>query len=377
MHNHSVKGAASIVKVSCSLLKQEPHQILFITAFKKKSSIHNNIVRYENETPNFYSMDNISHLVEVKILDEEKKFLRLKRGHPAILHCELIRKRMDQSFSLHISSNHVFSKKLFPKNAPSNFTTVLKTPLDLSGDAYGLSVDSITFPNNFKIFKETQFMRVFEPKPLLEIIQSFASDEANEQVTTYTIEEINLPIKSLKILCKYLTEFLAKHKCKIEHNKKNNKIEVFFKKTFEGGVTRIQFSSELALVLGCKKKKIDADKYFTLKRNRAKNVRGDYNMQPFDLEPNLTLFFPALILIYSDIVFESPVGNTHAPLVGIFSVHKSNNEYITERVKSSIFHKIRTTHITAIDFYMRDISGEEIAFRSDKPIFMTITFKKL
>lgn len=365
-----------ILQVKCTLVDPiyNYKHIVFVSAFRAQSQqLLNNIICYENLVENFYPITHRNaHFIKVVILSEDKTHIKLKDGYPTIVHLELSKENMSDGVFLHLASNHHLSGAMYPTNSPSHFRYILQPDLYLTNDsAWGLSIDSITFPTSFPIFRNPQHIRVVTPQIGVLSLISFEEEEIK---TDIHILPNTLTFSTIEELCAYLNSFLNQHECELKVSRRNRARLLMYP-----GLTgrQVYFSHELARILGSISTVEKSDVLFDYNNAIHVNRNDTYKTHKFPEKVNLKLFYPSHIFIYSSVLQESAVGNTVAPLAAIFHVRLSSDKYQTEQHFTPIYHKIRHSHLTQLDFWMRDITGRTIDFPTKEPVYYTISIKKI
>jgi len=86
---------------------------------------------------------------------------------------------------------------------------------------------------------------------------------------------------------------------------------------------------------------------------------------------------PEYLMVYTDIIEQTIVGNTFSKLIKIVPVfHKSTDSYKTQEFQNKEFHSLENTLIKRIKFEIRSHSGDLINFVDGSKIFINLLFSK-
>jgi len=92
---------------------------------------------------------------------------------------------------------------------------------------------------------------------------------------------------------------------------------------------------------------------------------------------DINKFRPDYLMIYTDIIEQSIVGNSFSKLVKIVPVyHESTDAYKTQDFKNNEFYSLENTLIKQIKFQIRSHSGNLINFMEGSKIFINLLFSK-
>jgi hypothetical protein len=93
---------------------------------------------------------------------------------------------------------------------------------------------------------------------------------------------------------------------------------------------------------------------------------------------DINKFRPQYMMIYTDIINQSVVGNSFSNLIKIAPVyHESTDAYKTQEFKNNEFHSLENTLIKQIRFQIRSHSGNYINFMEGSKIFVNLLFSKM
>jgi hypothetical protein len=86
---------------------------------------------------------------------------------------------------------------------------------------------------------------------------------------------------------------------------------------------------------------------------------------------------PEYLMIYTDIIEQTIVGNSFSKLIKIVPVyHESTDSYKNLEFKNKEFHSLENTLVKRIKFEIRSHSGDLINFMEGSKIFINLLFSK-
>ena len=155
-----------ILQIKCENIKAYPFNESFtksIGVVNLKENNGSSSFHHTFKGNQFYPVESkLNETWEISIADEHGSILELYEGTPTILEISAIPIQGKMENAINVTCNSEISK-FHPKNSPTDFTTVLNTPLFLDRD-WRVALSSITFKNNFKFdsnfvfqFSYTQF----------------------------------------------------------------------------------------------------------------------------------------------------------------------------------------------------------------------------
>ena len=153
-----------ILQIKCENIKSYPFNESFTKSIgvvnlkenNGSSSFHHTFKGHQ-----FYPVESkLNETWEISITDEHGSILELYEGTPTILEISAIPIKGKMENEINVTCNSEISK-YHPKNSPTDFTTVLNTPLFLGRD-WRVALSSITFKNNFKFDSNFVFQFSYE-----------------------------------------------------------------------------------------------------------------------------------------------------------------------------------------------------------------------
>ena len=141
-----------ILQIQCENIKSYPFNESFtksIGVVNLKENNGSSSFHHTFKGNQFYPVESkLNETWEISIADEHGSILELYEGTPTILEISAIPIKGKMENEINVTCNSEISK-YHPKNSPTDFTTVLNTPLFLGRD-WRVALSSITFKNNFK-----------------------------------------------------------------------------------------------------------------------------------------------------------------------------------------------------------------------------------
>ena len=141
-----------ILQINCENIKSYPFNESFtksIGVVNLKENNGSSSFHHTFKGNQFYPVESkLNETWEISIADEHGSILELYEGTPTILEISAIPIQEKMENAINVTCNSEISK-FHPKNSPTDFTTVLNTPLFLDHD-WRVALSSITFKNNFK-----------------------------------------------------------------------------------------------------------------------------------------------------------------------------------------------------------------------------------
>lgn len=234
---------------------------------------------------------------------------------------------------------------LFPSNNASDFTTVLREPLDLSDATYELALSELQFINAIPTLQDKTF----------EIGKSEAGTEG------YVWRDIVIDTGSLSSVTDLVTAINASlRKRRIT---KLNVAFIFDPATFRVKVTignnyAVRIPQEWARVMG-----FSAESF-------TQTTQGQYSA---DLHQGVHSLH-----VFSDISEKIPVGNRSQSLLGIVGIpngSRSIADVVIKSFENPMYVKITEQRVQTIRIYITDESGNPIHFKIE-PLTVRLSLRK-
>ena len=153
-----------ILQIKCENIKAYPFNESFtksIGVVNLKENNGSSSFHHTFKGNQFYPVESkLNETWEISIADEHGSILELYEGTPTILEISAIPIKGKMENEINVTCNSEISK-YHPKNSPTDFTTVLNTPLFLGRD-WRVALSSITFKNNFKFDSNFVFQFSYE-----------------------------------------------------------------------------------------------------------------------------------------------------------------------------------------------------------------------
>ena len=324
--------------------------ILFCPDFKEEEKYF----FHEFENKQYVELNNSTLTnVDIKLVDENNTQLHLLPGIATILKLNI--KKMDfydRSFNVRLSSE---TSKQFPTNTNSKFKIKLPSTLNLSKD-WKVCLTSINMPTNFK---------------------TLPSDEEKRKITfwdgvnNYIIllpEIINTDVELISYLntgFSFLTFYLetigaAKY------------LKIYIKKKGE-----LKMHQNLAQLLGFHTLYLNNETHILDTVNKSEIFeRDNYNYWIYHCKNpvNFELSKPNYMMVYTNIVDGSIVGNKICNILKIVPTKKHEDNYVLIEFKHNEFYELHNTEIDEIDITLRSHDGEIINFLSNQNVIINLMF---
>ena len=134
----------------------------------------------------------------------------------------------------------------------------------------------------------------------------------------------------------------------------------------------VHLSYELGKILGCAGV-LSEDGFFQISGTRNEQI-----ILPGII--SLGACAPNSMLIYTDFIKPSPMGNMLSPILKIIPINKIDlkSTYCTYESEKLEFHELSQTSLANLEFQLMQIDGRPIQFfRPNHEIYITLVFKKM
>ena len=377
----------SILQIKCNNIKSYPLNSSFtktigVTSVKENNNGENNNAFHHTFKGNaFFELENkLNETFEILITDENNSRLKLYEGIPTVVLVSAIEDNMENEVNVTCTSEIT---KFHPNNSPTNFASVLNTPMHMNRE-WKVALSSITFKNNFKfdsnfIFRFSYFQYNSKGKEVLKR-EKIQIDE-----NIKTVEEIFYSFKS--ILKTHIPEEDSEEDDRYKDRKiggvklQNGFMAIDFRRA-----TQMTLTPHLAMVLGVSNSPYESDTNDFTKESVKFNVGLD-KTQNNELTPGGTFIATKPInfsfslkqkfmFVEMNAIKDVPVGNGNAKILKIVPLSvESSGLYVTKDFDILDFHPLQHHHIYNIDFKLLSQSGS--ALKSHESEDYNITWLQL
>ena len=344
-----------LIKVKSKNIKQQIHNssfsndlLIFCPDFKEKEKYF----FHEFETKQYVELNNsIITTFDIKLVDENNSFLHLLPGPASIVKLNI--KKMDyydRSFNIRLSSE---KSELYKSNTNSNFKVKLPSLLNLNKD-WKVCLTSINMPTTFKTLPTDKTKR--------EIV---FWDNVNDYIITIpeilpNITNLIQLINSYQFLHFYVEKIGDASYLKV-HIKKKGKLKIH---------------QSLAQMLGFQTLYLENETHILDTNNDTIFQRDNYNYWIYQCTNpiNFELSKPNYIMVYSNIVEGSIVGNKICNILKIVPTKNHEDNYVLNEFKHNEFYDLHNTDIDEIEITLRSHDGEIINFLSNQNVIINLLF---
>ena len=396
-----------ILQIKCDNIKSYPFNSGFtktIGVVNLKESNTNSCFHHTFKGNQFYPVESkLNETWEILITDENNSRLKLYEGIPTILEVSAIEDKMENE--LNVTCNSEISE-FHPKNCPTNFTTVLNTPIKIDRD-WKVALSSITFKNNFKFdsnfdfqfsywqfsksgkgIRKRQNIKIDENiKTVQEIYESFQAnlkkhipdeDEEDEPQEDESQEESTSPNAIV----------VGSRKKRSPRNKRIAYVRLSDKKIMTilfTKATKLSLSPHLAMVLGVNNNPFERNnkEWVDIEVGNIPNLNGERTSGtyvasiPVDFNFNLKQKF---MFVEMSAIKNVPIGNGNGKILKIVPLSlDSYGQYITKDFDILDYHPLAYHHLHNIDFKLLSHSGSALKSHNDGDYGVTwvqLIFKK-
>ena len=242
------------------------------------------------------------------------------------------------SSSFYVSLPSTTSDKFFDDNKAGQYTTMLPQAINLNGE-YEVGLSEILYSGNFINIGKDECWLDFN---LRAIFQAHITIEPG--LYTDNEEFINMITKKLKDI-KKLTGI------KFIYNKSVQKVSIR-----QGAIGVLTLSSKLARLLGFKNRRLLGVKMYIA--DSIMDLIEDYHNT----------------FVYSDIVSQTTVGDTYAPLLRIIPTTNTKEKVIHHIFQTPHYKPVSRNYFTTIEILLKNHLGETYSFASGQTI-VTLHFR--
>ena len=415
----------AIVNISCKQIKPYPSRdgiSQTILSFPISEKYFKKYCTFEPRYPDKFQLNTESLTsLDIEVLDENRDYLPITSGSPTIVKLQLTRREMNRTFTnIVVSSKH----SLFPGNTPNDFYYKLNLPLTVSSNAQ-IRLKQLTYPSRIcnishefskllfyvdlheqatstvgnierghPLFK--QYLKFYGSEQEIDRKFCFCVDRncysTNEELLSF-FNGHNFLRNLLKFDYKNGTCVItAKKKCTLYVPQNfqhimglgpDQYLEIVNEDQIDGGANT--YIKAYTTVAGIDDSTLQADyglhyitPYTRTKRGVDPSVTRKYiklkfhhNFDPNDQtknqlvlpEPlNVNKFFPTNLILYSDVVRPTAVGNIEAQVMKAFTPSPSINKYSQIYFDYNENKLLNTTLIDMMHFKLRTDYGEPVDF---------------
>ena len=388
-----------ILQIKCDNIKSYPFNSSFtktIGIVNLKENNTNSSFHHTFKGNQFYPVESkINETWEILITDENNSRLKLYEGIPTILEISAIEDKMENE--LNVTCNSEISE-FHPKNCPTNFTTVLNTPIKIDRD-WKVALSSITFKNNFKFDSSFDFRFSY-----------WQYNKKNKEILKRTNIEIDENAKTVKEIFESFKSILKKHKVdedsqspngpdgtsrktRSPRNKKIANVDLSENQimTFVfPRATKLSLSPHLAMVLGANnnpfernnKEWVDIEVGNNPDSNDEHTGGTSTASIPIDFNLNLKQKF---MFVEMSAIKNVPIGNGNGKVLKIIPLSlDSYGQYVTQDFDILDYHPLAYHHLHNIEFKLLSHTGSTLKYhkKDDNSInnyditWIQLTFKK-
>ena len=402
-----------ILQIKCENIKAYPFNESFtksIGVVNLKENNGSSSFHHTFKGNQFYPVESkLNETWEISIADEHGSILELYEGTPTILEISAIPIQGKMENAINVTCNSEISK-FHPKNSPTDFTTVLNTPLFLDRD-WRVALSSITFKNNFKFDSNFVFQfsyTQFDKKGRAIIKRNNIKIDENVQ----TVREIYEIFK--KILKKHNPQNDEDEIHESEESQPENNLDSELTNTIkkrdrstakvgnvdlsEDGIMTILFkratvlklTPHLAMILGVNNNPFERniENYnqesvtieVGLGRNSNNQSTGGVYIASIPINFNFNLK-QKFMFVEMNVIKNVCIGNGNAKIVKIIPLSlESFGQYVTTDFDNLDYHPLENHHLHNIEFKLLSQSGSVMKSHDEKDYnntWIQLIFKKM
>ena len=402
-----------ILQIKCENIKAYPFNESFtksIGVVNLKENNGSSSFHHTFKGNQFYPVESkLNETWEISIADEHGSILELYEGTPTILEISAIPIQGKMENAINVTCNSEISK-FHPKNSPTDFTTVLNTPLFLDRD-WRVALSSITFKNNFKF--DSNFVFQFSYKQF---------DKKGRAIIKRNNIKIDENVKTVREIYDIFKKILKKHnpqnhKDEIhesEESQPENTLDSELTNTIkkrnrstakvgnvdlsEDGIMTILFkratvlklTPHLAMILGVNNNPFERNienynqESVTIEVGLGQNSNnqstgGVYIASiPINFNFNLKQKF---MFVEMNVIKNVCIGNGNAKIVKIIPLSlESFGQYVTTDFDNLDYHPLENHHLHNIEFKLLSQSGSVMKSHDEKDYnntWIQLIFKKM
>ena len=402
-----------ILQIKCENIKAYPFNESFtksIGVVNLKENNGSSSFHHTFKGNQFYPVESkLNETWEISIADEHGSILELYEGTPTILEISAIPIQGKMENAINVTCNSEISK-FHPKNSPTDFTTVLNTPLFLDRD-WRVALSSITFKNNFKF--DSNFVFQFSYTQF---------DKKGRAIIKRNNIKIDENVKTVREIYDIFKKILKKHNPQNDEdeiheseesqpeNILDNEITINVKKRdrstakvgnvdlSEDGIMTILFkratvlklTPHLAMILGVNNNPFERNienynqESVTIEVGLGQNSNnqstgGVYIASiPINFNFNLKQKF---MFVEMNVIKNVCIGNGNAKIVKIIPLSlESFGQYVTTDFDNLDYHPLENHHLHNIEFKLLSQSGSVMKSHDEKDYnntWIQLIFKKM
>ena len=402
-----------ILQIKCENIKAYPFNESFtksIGVVNLKENNGSSSFHHTFKGNQFYPVESkLNETWEISIADEHGSILELYEGTPTILEISAIPIQGKMENAINVTCNSEISK-FHPKNSPTDFTTVLNTPLFLDRD-WRVALSSITFKNNFKF--DSNFVFQFSYTQF---------DKRGRAIIKRNNIKIDENVQTVREIYEIFKKILKKHNPQNDEdeihefeesqpeNILDNEITINVKKRdrstakvgnvdlSEDGIMTILFkratvlklTPHLAMILGVNNNPFERniENYnqesvtieVGLGRNSNNQSTGGVYIASIPINFNFNLK-QKFMFVEMNVIKNVCIGNGNAKIVKIIPLSlESFGQYVTTDFDNLDYHPLENHHLHNIEFKLLSQSGSVMKSHDEKDYnntWIQLIFKKM
>ena len=383
-----------ILQIKCDNIKSYPFNSSFtktIGIVNLKENNTNSSFHHTFKGNQFYPVESkINETWEILITDENNSRLKLYEGIPTILEISAIEDKMENE--LNVTCNSEISE-FHPKNCPTNFTTVLNTPIKIDRD-WKVALSSITFKNNFKFDSSFDFRFSY-----------WQYNKKNKEILKRTNIKIDENVTTVKEIFESFKSILKKHKVdedsqspngpdgtsrktRSPRNKKIANVDLSENQimTFVfPRATKLSLSPHLAMVLGANNNPFERNnkEWVDIEVGNNPDLNDEHTggtstaSIPINFNLNLKQKF---MFVEMSAIKNVPIGNGNGKVLKIIPLSlDSYGQYVTQDFDILDYHPLAYHHLHNIEFKLLSHTGSTLKYHKEDDYDITwiqLIFKK-
>ncbi len=383
-----------ILQIKCDNIKSYPFNSSFtktIGVVNLKENNTNSSFHHTFKGNQFYPVESkLNETWEILITDENNSRLKLYEGIPTILEISAIEDKMENE--LNVTCNSEISE-FHPKNCPTNFTTVLNTPIKMDRD-WKVALSSITFKNNFKFDSSFDFRFSY-----------WQYNKKYKEILKRTNIKIDENAKSVKEIFESFQSILRRHKVDEDsqssngpgdtsrktrslRNKKIANVDLSDNQIMTlvfPRATKLSLSPHLAMVLGANNNPFERSnkEWVDIEVGNNPDLNDEHTgglstaSIPINFNLNLKQKF---MFVEMSAIKNVPIGNGNGKILKIIPLSlDSYGQYVTQDFDILDYHPLEYHHLHNIEFKLLSHSGSTLKYHEESDYDITwiqLIFKK-
>lgn len=286
------------------------------------------------------------------LTDQNDKQLKLASGVTTVIN--LVIEEMDYYDSFTITLDAGESNAIIPSNSKCDFKVHFPSPIELDGK-WEVALHHVTVPRNVKIDGtfETTVKILHDNYGYKKIRIPITGQDSATSIVTQINEKMNE--MNLHLYVYYVPQFNG----------------VFIKRRPNSYAEYIEFNEPLQKLLNLSSARTTFSPTQGEEAHKLnKGPVGDNTFPPL----------PEHLVLYSDIVTHSLIGNAEAPVVEVlptFALNLTSNQYAMYNVVHLTFHPVAKQSFSSIRCKLLAIDGRELELTGDKNMSFTFFFRKV